>query len=318
MIGQWLAARAPERVTALILANTTARLIDPSVMDDRRRTVLEQGIAAVADEVLSRFFMPQTLRSSSAVVANVHRVLGATNPVGYGGCCAAIRDMDQTEMVSGIRVPTLIIVGDHDTSAPWLGHRDVLASRIPDARVVRLPAAHLSNLERPRSFTAALWRFLVPESEDALEAGAAKRREILGDAHVDRADAATTDFTRAFQQLITRYAWGTIWQRPDLDDRTRRVLVLVITAALGRWEEFRMHVRAGLAHGLEPCDVEEALLQVAVYAGLPAANTGFQIASERDARVARDVASVVTSGNSSDSRAVGWIRTRRPSHRARW
>jgi alkylhydroperoxidase/carboxymuconolactone decarboxylase family protein YurZ len=91
---------------------------------------------------------------------------------------------------------------------------------------------------------------------------------------------ATTEFTRDFQYLITRYAWGTIWSRPGLERRIRRLLVFAITAALGRWEEFRLHVRAALSHGMEPCDIKETLLQVAIYAGVPAANTAFQIANE--------------------------------------
>ena len=90
----------------------------------------------------------------------------------------------------------------------------------------------------------------------------------------------TTDFTRDFQELITSYPWGTIWTRPGLDHRTRRLLVLTTTAALGRWEEFRLHVRTGLAHELEPCDLEEVLLQLAVYAGVPAANAAFHVAAE--------------------------------------
>ena len=106
------------------------------------------------------------------------------------------------------------------------------------------------------------------------------RRATLGHDHVDRAVASTTDLTRDFQTLITSYAWGTIWTRPGLDQRTRRLLVLTATAALGRWEEFRLHVKTGLAHELEPCDLEEVLLQTAVYAGVPAANTAFHIAAE--------------------------------------
>ena len=105
------------------------------------------------------------------------------------------------------------------------------------------------------------------------------RREVLGDEHVDRAVAATTEFTRGFQDLITRYAWGEIWTRPGLDLRTRRLLVLAITASLGRWEEFRLHVRTGLPRELEWCDLEEVLLQTAIYAGVPAANTGFHLAA---------------------------------------
>jgi 3-oxoadipate enol-lactonase/4-carboxymuconolactone decarboxylase len=112
------------------------------------------------------------------------------------------------------------------------------------------------------------------------------RRAVLGDAYVDRAAAAATDFTRAFQELITRFAWGTIWTRPGLDVRTRRLLVLAITASLGRLEEFRLHVRAGLDGGLERYDIEEVLLQTAVYAGIPAANAAFHIAAEEIQRAA--------------------------------
>jgi 3-oxoadipate enol-lactonase/4-carboxymuconolactone decarboxylase len=211
-------------------------------------------------------------------------VLLATDPAGYAGCCAAVRDMDQRELLGSIRIPTLIVVGGRDVSTPWQGHGEVLANGIPHARVEHLPTAHLSNLEAPHSFTAGLARLLLPAPSDTLAAGAARRRAVLGDAHVDRAAAATTDFNRAFQELLTRFAWGTIWQRPGLDDRTRRLLALSVLGSLGRWEEFRMHVRTGLAGGLEPCDLEETLLELALYAGLPAANTGFQIAAEEMAK----------------------------------
>jgi 4-carboxymuconolactone decarboxylase len=112
------------------------------------------------------------------------------------------------------------------------------------------------------------------------------RREVLGDAHVDRSTAAANDFTRDFQNLITRYAWGTIWTRPGLSRRTRRLLALAIAASLGRWEEFTLHLRSGLAHQLEPCDLREILLQTAIYAGVPAANTAFHIADEEMKKVA--------------------------------
>jgi alkylhydroperoxidase/carboxymuconolactone decarboxylase family protein YurZ len=96
--------------------------------------------------------------------------------------------------------------------------------------------------------------------------------------------ANTTGFTYDFQDLITRYAWGTVWTRPGLDSRIRRLLVLAITAALGRSEEFRLHVHTGLANELETVDLEEVLMQVAIYAGVPAANSAFRIASDEGAR----------------------------------
>lgn len=281
MIGQWLGANAAGRLTHLILANTSPRVADPSAMETRRRTVLEHGMSAVVDAALGRFFSPAFVAASPDVVAHARRVLLATDPTGYAGCCAAVRDMDQRDAIGQITVPTLVVSGDLDQSMPWADHGQVLATSIPRARVVRLPAAHLSNLERPRAFAAAVWDFLLPEpAGDPLDAGMAVRRATLGDSHVDRSMAGATDFTRDFQQLITRFAWGTIWTRPGLDRRTRRLLVLAVTAALGRWEEFSLHLRTGLDHELEAADVEEVLLQIAVYAGVPAANTAFHLASD--------------------------------------
>jgi 4-carboxymuconolactone decarboxylase len=106
------------------------------------------------------------------------------------------------------------------------------------------------------------------------------RRTILGNAHVDRSVAAQSDLNAEFQDLIVRYAWGEIWTRPGLDHRTRRLLVLSTTAAMGRWEEFRLHVRAGLEGGVPLDDIKETQLQLAVYAGVPAGNTAFHIVQE--------------------------------------
>lgn len=284
MIGQWLGLHAANRLTHLILANTTPRVSDPSAMEARRLTVLAQGMSVIVDTVMGRCFTPVSIERNPPTVATARRVVLATPPAGYAGCCAAIRDLDFRADIARITTPTLVVAGDFDVSMPWDGHSAVLSTTIPHASVARLPTAHLSNLERPRSFTAALFRFLLPRAADALAAGAPVRRAVLGDAHVDRAIAATTDFNRDFQALITSFAWGTIWTRPGLDWRTRRLLVLTITASLGRWEEFRLHLRAGIAHELEWTDVEEALLQVAVYAGVPAANTAFHIAIEEQGR----------------------------------
>jgi 4-carboxymuconolactone decarboxylase len=106
------------------------------------------------------------------------------------------------------------------------------------------------------------------------------RREVLGDEHVDRAVARTTDFTRDFQELITRYAWGEIWSRPGLDRRTRSAITLTALIALGHEHELAMHVRAALRNGMTPDEIKEVLLQCAVYCGVPAANRAFAIAQE--------------------------------------
>lgn len=279
MIGQWLAARTG-RITKLVLANTSPRMADPSIFNTRRKLVFEQGMHAVEEPVMQRFFTTRTLAAVNPAAESIRNVLLATNSAGYAGCCSAVRDMDHLALLPEIQAPTLVIVGTQDVSTPWTGHGEVLATKIPNARAVHLDAAHLSNVERPSGFNKALLDFLLDAKTDLLQAGMSIRRAVLGDAHVDRAVASATELTRDFQDLITRYAWGAIWTRPGLDARTRRLLVLAMTASLGRCEEFRLHVRTGLASELEPQDLEEVLLQVAIYAGVPSANTGFQIASE--------------------------------------
>jgi 4-carboxymuconolactone decarboxylase len=109
--------------------------------------------------------------------------------------------------------------------------------------------------------------------DERRRAGTRVRRQVLGNAHVDRAEARTNALTADFQDLITRYAWGEIWTRPGLDLRTRRILVIGTLLALGRWEEFEMHVRAALDEGgFSAEDVKEIVLQQAIYCGVPAAH----------------------------------------------
>src|SRR5918912_3863598 len=108
--------------------------------------------------------------------------------------------------------------------------------------------------------------------------GMAVRRDVLGDAYVDRAVAATTPFTAAFQDLITRYAWGDVWAREGLDRRTRSCVTLALLAALRAHDELAMHVRAARRNGVTPDEIGEVLLHTAVYAGVPAANSAFAVA----------------------------------------
>ncbi len=113
---------------------------------------------------------------------------------------------------------------------------------------------------------------------DAYEPGMQIRREVLGDAHVDRAIERTTEFTAPFQEFITRYAWGSVWTREGLDRRTRSAVTLSVLTALGRENEIEMHVRGALRNGLSPAEIGEVLLHTAIYAGVPAANAAFAIA----------------------------------------
>jgi 4-carboxymuconolactone decarboxylase len=116
-------------------------------------------------------------------------------------------------------------------------------------------------------------------SEDsAYDRGMKVRREVLGDEHVDRAIGRTTEFTADFQDFITRYAWGEIWARPNLDRRTRSCITLAALVALGRLDELELHVHAAVRNGLTEQEIGEVFLQSAVYCGVPAANSAFAVA----------------------------------------
>jgi 4-carboxymuconolactone decarboxylase len=114
-------------------------------------------------------------------------------------------------------------------------------------------------------------------SEDAYERGMRIRREVLGDEHVDSAIEGTTEHTADFQDLITRYAWGEIWARPGLDRPTRSAVTITALVALGRFDELPMHIRAARRNGMTAAEIGEVLLQTAIYCGVPAANSAFQV-----------------------------------------
>ena len=126
-------------------------------------------------------------------------------------------------------------------------------------------------------------------SETERDRGMEARRAVLGESHVARAGTRTTAFDRPFQEFITEGVWGRVWSRPELDRRERSLLTIALLAALGHWDEFAMHVRATRNTGASPEDVREALLHVAAYAGVPAANRAIKVARETYAEIGVEV-----------------------------
>ena len=281
MIAMQMALDHPDRVEALALVCTSAQM-DVAAWQQRIATVRRDGTAGIADLAMGRFLSPGFTATHRDVAASLRRGLIAMPDDGYAGAGAAIRDMALLDRLPGLALPVLIVAGERDTSTPYVGHGEWIAAAIPHVRVVHLDAAHLAPVEAPAALAAQLIAFLgrdgaTADAADRLfEAGLVNRRRVLGDDWVDRSLAARTPFNAEFQAMITRIAWQEIWGRPGLDDRTRRLLVVAITASLGRWEEFALHVRAGLTRdGFTRDDLKEVLMQTAIYAGVPAANTGF-------------------------------------------
>jgi 3-oxoadipate enol-lactonase len=155
VVGQWLGLHAPDRVASLTLANTASRIGTRESWETRRQLVLSEGLGAIADTAMERFFSPGFRTSDGGMVEQIRATLLANSVAGYAGCCAALRDADLTAEVGRIAAPTLVIGGELDVSTPPDQTAD-LAAAIPGARLKTLPAAHLSNLEQPMAFTAAL------------------------------------------------------------------------------------------------------------------------------------------------------------------
>lgn len=159
MVGQWLGWRAPERIGKLVLANTSAYMGAPEGWDARIRTVSEQGMAGMVEPVIQRWFRPSFVELAPDAIAPLRSMLLATPAHGYAGCCAAVRDMDQRPVLGLIEPPTLVIGGTEDPATP-IEHSEQLVAGIAGARLVRLAAAHLSNVEQPAAFAAAISSFL--------------------------------------------------------------------------------------------------------------------------------------------------------------
>ena len=281
MVAMQLALDHPARVSALALICTSATM-DPAAWIARIDTVRGQGTAAIADMAVGRFLSPAFAARHPEIADTLRDSIARQADAGYAGAGAAIRDMALIDRLGAIGVPTLVVTAMLDVSTPYAGHGEHLVAGIAGARHVGVDGAHLPPIEVPAELATALHRFLATDdavaaaADTLFDAGLVHRRRVLGDAWVERSLANRTPLTADFQAMITRIAWGEIWGRPGLDDRTRRLIVLAITCALGRWEEFALHVRAGLAQsGFSRTELKEVLMQTAIYAGVPAANTGF-------------------------------------------
>jgi len=157
--GMWLGRLAPKRLDKLILSNTAAKIGDPVIWNGRIQTVLGKGMGAVVEGVLERWFTKTFREKAAPTVAGIRAMLLATSPHGYAGCCAAIRDMDQRWDIGAIGLPTLIIVFAHDP-ATTVKDAELIASRIAGSKLMKLDAAHLSNIEQSQQYTGTIEKFL--------------------------------------------------------------------------------------------------------------------------------------------------------------
>ncbi|WP_375388858.1 4-carboxymuconolactone decarboxylase [uncultured Amnibacterium sp.] len=269
-----------DRLTGLAVICSDARIGDPDTWRARAEQTRRQGTAALVAASSERWFAPSFLQRDLDAAGRTLGELVDTDDESYARLAEALGAFDRRADVGRITVPTLVVAGSADRVVTPAAAA-ALAAAAPGSTgpaVVLEDTGHQAHLERPDRVAAALAGALLPP--DRYEAGMRVRRAVLGDAHVDRATAGITPDTAAFQRFITETAWGTIWTRPGLDRRMRSAVTIAALVTGHHWDELAMHLRAGLTNGLSRAELTEILLQTAVYAGVPAANSAFAVAKQ--------------------------------------
>ncbi|MGA5195390.1 alpha/beta fold hydrolase [Streptomyces exfoliatus] len=307
-VGLDLALRAPHRVASLALVATSPRFGTADEFRQRGVIVRTNGLEPMARTAPEQWFTPLFAGAQPAIVDWAVQMVRTTDPGCYVAACEALAVFDVREALGRIGVPALVLVGSEDQVTGPAEARTLVAG-IADARLAVVPgASHLAPVEQPAAVTDLLTEHFAgtaPETSgtltvpplpaspvpvavpapaaepaeagrpDPYEQGLGLRREVLGDAHVDRALADDPD--GGFQELVTRYAWGEVWSRPGLDRRTRSVVTLTALIAGGHREALADHTRAALRNGLSPEELREIVLHAGVYCGFPAAETALRV-----------------------------------------
>lgn len=285
-VGLQLSLDAPHRLASATLLCTGAVIGTPDAWRERAATVATAGTETMVAAAAQRWFPNDFAEREPLVCSALLDALRAADAGSYAHVCHALAGFDVVDRLQEISTPVLAVAGSDDIATPP-DHLQRIAAGVKDGRLVVLDGVgHLAPAQAPLRVAALIAEHAhisasSPRTTDEVyAAGLAVRREVLGDAHVDRAIAATTDFTADFQRLITEYAWGSIWTRRGLDRRSRSLITLTALVARGHHEELKMHLLAARRNGLSNDEIKELLMQTAIYCGVPDANTAFRIASE--------------------------------------
>ncbi|WP_193080304.1 bifunctional 3-oxoadipate enol-lactonase/4-carboxymuconolactone decarboxylase PcaDC [Brevibacterium aurantiacum] len=284
---------------------TGAKIGEPSGWLERAEVVATSGTPTQVTGSAQRWFGEGFMdREPEASAALLHSLQDADR-FSYAALCHALASFDVRSRLAEISLPVLAVAGAEDQPTPPTKLAEI-ANGVSGALLEVIEgAAHLVPAEAPAVAAGLLHEFLNPDAagatgtgeqnsatlptasgpreasrDEVREAGMTVRRQVLSDAHVDRANAKVDDFTADFQDLITRYAWGEIWTRPGLEKRMRSAITLTAMIAGGHEAELAMHVKAAVRNGLTRDEIKEVLLQSAIYCSVPSANTAFSVASQ--------------------------------------
>jgi len=275
-----LVSRYPERAEKLIFSNTGAKIGTKQTWAERIAAVNEKGLDAMAFAIIERWLSPKFRKEQSEATAGYTIMVTQNSSLGYTQACDAIAHANYSAVVKNIKNPTLFIGGSEDigTTPNFVKEH---ASQIPNSTTHIIDGVgHLPCIEAPEIVAQYIQDFCLDDDTSLYDKGMKTRRSVLGNTHVDKAEANKTDFDTDFQEYIVNSAWGSIWSRPHLTKRERSMITIALLAALGHEEELAMHIRATQNTGATIEDVKEVLLHTGIYTGVPVTNGALKIAKE--------------------------------------
>jgi len=285
VVGQQLIAAHPDRLLSATLTNTGAVIGNPDLWNTRAGRVRQEGLAAMAEEIVPRWFATATFEASPALKAGWCVQMGRGDDESYAQLCEMLGRDTFTGKLSGKRAKVQLFGGSEDVATPP-AVLDALSAELGGVPLeVFDGVGHVPSVEAPALFSQKLLAVLATDLGDVANQGVTystgleTRKQVLGDEHVARSTANANTLDAPFQQMITRLAWGELWSNNDLTRRERSMITTGILAALGR-EELTLHLKTAKRVGLTEAELRQVLMHVAIYGGVPAANHAFALAKE--------------------------------------
>ena len=285
VVGQQLISEHAERLLSATLTNTGAVIGNAELWNTRAGRIREEGLAAMSEEIVPRWFAPACFEAEPALKAGWCTQMGRGDDDSYARLCEMLGSHAFTGKLAGKGVKVQLLGGSEDLATPP-ATLEALAAELDGAPLEILEAVgHVPSVEVPGLFAEKLLAVLAVDLGDVgnqgvdYATGLETRKQVLGEAHVARSTENATSLDAPFQQMITRLAWGELWSNEDLTRRERSMITTGILAALGR-EELTLHLKTAKRIGLTEAELRQVLMHVAIYGGVPAANHAFALAKE--------------------------------------
>lgn len=275
-----LATRYSQRIDKLVFSNTGAKIGTEESWAERISAINEKGLAGMSAAIIERWLSPQFRKAEPEATTGYTIMVSQNSDSGYIQACEALAAADYRAVAKKIKAPCLFIGGSEDlgTTPEFVKEN---AAQLPGSNVEIIEGVgHLPCIESPKKVAQLVQDFCLNDDLSLYDKGMQTRRSVLGNPHVDRAEANKTDFDTDFQEYIVNSAWGSIWSRPHLTKRERSMITIALLAALGHEEELAMHIRATQNTGATIEDIKEVLLHTGIYAGVPVTNGALKIAKK--------------------------------------